>query len=419
MNDDELGRFLRDEIPEAGAGYWEQIDARIAAAAAERPAPAVGVTNATQTDDNVVRLTDMNTHTESPNRTPWLLAAAAAFVLLAVGAFALTRTSDEPNDLDTVDTPDVAPDDTPSDPPAPGDGELQPDPDDDEVSDVSPGEESLWDGSFIDVGPPAVFVAGTEGEVEARLLPGDDQSPVFTVLATDVYRGTGNGAEIDGEQWIEVEGRDEVPMVWFRAAEVVPVADLLDPIEPAVVIFTADMVNLRLWPGTDADISGQVAIDTTLPRTGNRAVVDGREWIELDAGEERSFTWVAADLVAFIDGEGVEPSDALRNCYSDGFDLLFLDFAPDAETFTGGFAFLDSVEYVEGVRDQSAGSVFDVEITVLGSDEETGEPITFTERWLATADGLSLGDRAFLEPIDCGDEAERVAQLNDLVYFDI
>ena len=42
--DDELGRFLRGEVPEPGPGYWEEIEARLQGVEAERDAADLGIT---------------------------------------------------------------------------------------------------------------------------------------------------------------------------------------------------------------------------------------------------------------------------------------------------------------------------------------------------------------------------------------
>ena len=68
---DPLGEALRNEVPAPGAGYWDAIDARLAAAATDRPDDAVShldhLPEEADTEDRVIRLTDMNTQAPSPN----------------------------------------------------------------------------------------------------------------------------------------------------------------------------------------------------------------------------------------------------------------------------------------------------------------------------------------------------------------
>jgi hypothetical protein len=90
--DAELSRALRNEVPSAGPSYWEQIDARLAAAAGERPAPdseqVIHLDHSSDQGDTaapVIRLTDMNTTTPSPTPTRGLVLALAAVAALIVG----------------------------------------------------------------------------------------------------------------------------------------------------------------------------------------------------------------------------------------------------------------------------------------------------------------------------------------------
>ncbi|MEL6984831.1 MAG: hypothetical protein AAFO29_20550, partial [Actinomycetota bacterium] len=127
MTDDEhtdpsdLGRFLRDEVPAPGPGYWDAIDERLAAigsntAGAETDADTDAETDAglgsvpdagapgsidpdgdespetTDTGAEVIRLTDMTTRPAHRFRSaPMLVGAAAALVVLLGLGVALTR----------------------------------------------------------------------------------------------------------------------------------------------------------------------------------------------------------------------------------------------------------------------------------------------------------------------------------------
>ena len=98
MNDDELGRRLRDEVPDHTEGFWDRVDASLAAVADEPPAPL-----ATDTATSPIRLTTMAPHTTTPRRRSYRLALAAvgATVVGLGGLLALTR-------IDNVESPSAA-----------------------------------------------------------------------------------------------------------------------------------------------------------------------------------------------------------------------------------------------------------------------------------------------------------------------
>lgn len=120
MNDDELGRRLRSEVPPPGPGYWEVIEARLADA--ETPSSdgdrfaggwrdSEDVDSSGDTDPNVIRLRTMDTTTsldspssdhpshdrpssERPSRAGGLrILAAAAAVTVIAGAGAVFATN--------------------------------------------------------------------------------------------------------------------------------------------------------------------------------------------------------------------------------------------------------------------------------------------------------------------------------------
>lgn len=109
---DPLGDALRRETPAPGPGYWDAIDARLAATAAERPDDAVIHLDhpgaKTDTEDRVIRLTDMNTTAPSPTQpTRTLVVAIAAVAALIVGivGFAALR-DDAPTPVESAATID-------------------------------------------------------------------------------------------------------------------------------------------------------------------------------------------------------------------------------------------------------------------------------------------------------------------------
>lgn len=125
--DDQLGEALRGEVPAPGAGYWEAIDARLEAAAAETaPDQVIHLDHLEanpDTTDTVVRLTGMNTQSPSPTRNLVLALAAVAALVAGIAGFAALR-NDTPTTVDFTDDPseaapdvDADADDTSTDPP--------------------------------------------------------------------------------------------------------------------------------------------------------------------------------------------------------------------------------------------------------------------------------------------------------------
>lgn len=494
MNDDELGRFLRDEVPEPGEGYWEQIDARIAAASAERGATAPGVTDATQTDENVIRLTGMNDTIESPRSRlgPALVALAAALVLIAGVGFGLTTSGDGEESAevattggDTEDTSDDGSDDGES--ASTDDGGTADESDGTDATDGAPldlGDAELpgiAPGEYVVVGPETVeaklnpitdeagldaffepgadvlsatgrralyqdveflemvvdadakplwFPAGSvlligetlptldRSQVEvwefgsARLIaaPGLADAGEFSASAGDLLNATGRRALVDHREWLQVSVAGE--RRWVLTTEVVPVGDVRG-VETLGAIDAAEWevgrggeLEILDRPGFDAPLVGGVEIGGIVSGTGARALADGLEWYEVLIAEGQ-FGWVMANTVQAPDT--IQGSSRL--CYADGTDVLAITFSDDAESFSGAFAFGDSVEAVAGVR---LGSDFLVAIEPLGAAEEAGFEVG-QETWRAFAEGLSIGERAFLEFVECRTVQAAVDQLDALV----
>ncbi len=123
MSDDDLGRFLRSEVPEPGTSYWDDIDRRVERAAAELsstaedPVPGDSAAERAggddpdpgETDGTVIRLTDMNQAvlTQKRSQAPLILAAAA--VIVAVVGFVTLRNSTVFQSIDTVGSADQVP----------------------------------------------------------------------------------------------------------------------------------------------------------------------------------------------------------------------------------------------------------------------------------------------------------------------
>ncbi|MEO0492007.1 MAG: hypothetical protein AAF081_01175 [Actinomycetota bacterium] len=491
MNDDELGRFLRDEIPEPDDGYWEEIDARIAAEAGQRPSPVADlVTDVGQTDVDVIRLTDMRPITGSPRSTlvPRLVAMAAALVLVAGIAVVVTRSDDPDTSTDVAESTDPAPDTDPApatDEPAPGDGSLQPSPDEPApITDEELGE------ALLDPIAPGEYVVVGAATVEAKLNPITDEAGLdaFFEPGDDVLSATGRRALYQGVEFVEMIVDADAKPLWFPAGAVLQIGETLPTLEGSQVeAWEFGSILLSRAPGL-AD-AGEVSASAgeLLEATGRRALVDHREWLQISAAGERR--WVLATEVVPVDAargletlspiasaewevgrggeleildrpgfdgtlvggaeiggivsgtgvralaDGLEWYEVLiaegqvgwvmantvqapdtilgssRQCYADGADVLAITFSGDAETFTGVFAVGDSVEAVAGVR---LGADFLVAIEPIGAAEEAGFEVG-QETWQAFAAGFSIGERAFLEIVECRTVQSTVDQLDALV----
>ncbi len=199
MNDDELSRSLRDEVPAPGPDYWAEIDRRLAAASetaasetaasetaagdeASVPGAMVsGVTGDTQlggvepeTGATVVRLRDMtDQHAPRTITQPLTLLAAAAALVIVVGiGFVVVRNLDDDDsasiaaDGGTTDsTIDADPDDGAVEDPSGDvdDDALTDGPDPDDATADGPSGDGPVDDLTLD--PPAVRLCYAGGEL--------------------------------------------------------------------------------------------------------------------------------------------------------------------------------------------------------------------------------------------------------------
>lgn len=240
-----------------------------------------------------------------------------------------------------------------------------------------------------------VFVLTGQDPVPARLGPGPDAEIASEFIpGLDGLVSTAGRFEADGQVWVNMAARDEVPELWFPADRLAAVGELIESTEPSIhTIIGDELVDAARWP--DGEGTGTFAPGDEVPVTGYRALLDGREWIEIDGGEERGRTWIPADRSEMTEGL------VSRSCYGDDSDnLLVLDFATGG-TFTGVLTYLDSVEQVAGRLDVGAGAQWVVNVSPIGSAEDIGEPTVTTETWRAFPSGLDIADRAFLAAVDC------------------
>lgn len=101
-----------------------------------------------------------------------------------------------------------------------------------------------------------------------------------------------------------VAGSGETSGIETQQAETVPTVRGFElfATEPGLVMNnTASPVNVRVRPGTDADVVGEVPTgDAVLPLATGRSATNGDEiWMEVDV--QGTIGWVRADLVVWAD----------------------------------------------------------------------------------------------------------------------
>ncbi len=460
--DDELGAFLRSEIPTSGPGYWDDIEARLHQLEAEQddiesrpqadpehvdpehavadhavPEPGLQAVPEiselspldVQTDANVIRLRDMRHPEPIPkhNRTllPMLAAAAVVVIAVAGGLFALAQNQpdvqidaaspegSEQSRTDTsgTDTPgtDAPGTDTPETD-TPGTDTPETDtPDTDSASD----QEAITDESTVPdrtVEEGSVWITSSTELIQGMLSPAGEpmegQFSIFPLIAT------GQQAEANDRVWFEMIPFRQQPATWYPADLLEKVADPLPSVEPSMVVVLAESPVTR---GLAPDVADIAKPGDTLSATGIRASADGVDWVLIDS--EIPF-WVTDESVAFFDDEGIEGFDR-RQCFGDDDSLLVVDFSADAVSFTARFNYLDSTLLASGIRTSTADPLFVVDTSAIGSAEENGEPVIVRERWEATDAGIVAGDRGSVPLISCDTMTEEVGGLEAFIADDM
>lgn len=182
-NDDELQEALNNEVPAPGGSYWSNIDAMLQSVAAEsadsHEFDIEEISESSDTDDSVIRLTDMTTSihpTPTSRFNPLLLVAAAAIVLAGIaGVFLFQDSSSVP--VDTADDQGIV--------------EEAPEPVPAEDTPVAPDEtdtEALADDAATEpIEEPAVTTGDTElrcYEVVTDFVPDLDPGQWFIQVTT-------------------------------------------------------------------------------------------------------------------------------------------------------------------------------------------------------------------------------------------
>lgn len=472
MTDDELGRYLRDEVPGPRPGYWDEIDDRLAGAAEERgatPSPLPGPgSDEGDTNGSVIRLRDMNHRSPRTQRSLLIGAAAAAAVVILAGfAVALTRTGGTDDDsiiTDAAESSTTTSSSTTTEPtvdePVPStsgtagaaDTTVPAEPIDDDRrcyqgtdlgldvtayvdfgDEVDGGTEAtiversiLRTGEFYSIGEGVVAPDGTFTGEFRNMTEGTRFPAVFVAvgerglsLADDVYVLRADcGPLADDLADIEATAYSIDSFEETNAPEI----EYLPDVEPQFWTVVADgPVDARLQPGLAGELAGQYQPgDTNLVGSGRSARVTGTIWIEIAGGEERAPTWIVADVLEPVDDPG-------RECFAseNRATVVVLEFSDDVETFTGALVvrtageetnfvdpdtgLVETTYFSAAGRRTDAGTIFDVNVLDLDRDE------TVTEEWRAFPDGLSAADRGFYEPTACAGITAEIAQIQGSV----
>lgn len=349
-HDDELSAFLRSEVPEPGANYWDNIDAMLNRVEDERDADAgtdthegtgdnpgrphltiagpVGeeISDEMQTDEDVPRLTDM-THsstlslTSANRRFAPMLVAATILALVGVGTiFAISR-NQSTTAIDTADG-----DGTPTSVPVADDADDQ-DEEDNNGNTNSDGEPE--DGSVAaGVTPGSVWTYSVDDLPRPLLSLGDNAEPFDGQIWVGPLVATGaEGVHVD-QPYLEFEGLDQAN-IWLPVSTIEQVADGLPSIDSAEVTVIDDE-PARPLPDTDSEQIEVIAAGTTLTSSGLRSEADGISWLLILS--EFPFFVPEDSVTTASDAAPVGPDGRL--CYSDDRVALTLDF-DDNGAFTG------------------------------------------------------------------------------------
>ena len=435
MNDEELGQFLRSEVPAPKAEYWSNIDAILTEAndgQKEESEPDW------ETEPEIIRLTDMDRNLipiRHRTRTLWLSMAAAIFVI--IGGFAVALITENNNNTATAANSDDQSGDGQTDgeaiinsettePTTPteaaeqagdddsddadsgaGDGAEGPDTDPASETTVATDDDAVyWDftyGSTINMRSEPSFT----GPVIGRWA-GDEQGIL----------GTGRTEVVDGYEWAELTYQwalDGDRQTGWVGREFIDVStappDINDPVftegEPRLWNFAAaGSVFSRSWPGFGGLIESSWAGDEQgIEGTGRTAMANGFQWIELASGEERGESWVARDFLELAD------LDWLIDCYSSGGDAMVLDFSDDAMTFVGALRITTDfgIDYYGVAGARTVGTAFDVAV------QPNGEKDVDLQEWLATAEGMSAGNLTFVDAVSCNQMPQAISELEEAV----
>ncbi len=439
-HDDELGAFLRSEVPEPAEGYWDGIDAMLQRVEDERaaeaaPAPArpqlsvvTPVTEESadnvQTDDDVPRLTDMTTNTTTfptPNRANFLVLAAAALVaVVGLGSvFAILR--DDPTaSIDTAEDGTPTPSVTVVE-----DGEGE-----------SEGDDNT-DGAVID--DPSDDDATTDDETPDEATGGDDTTDEDTTAAelagrlcysdgdlTYTFDFSDNGGTFTGWQVPVGFAQDSAGLTGFELPTA-PNGDRIQTLSGAAIVPADEFQVLESWLlaqevgfSSVSTSAWVITPEAVTPATGGETI----SYPAVDCATVADDSALVETTFPFFPGEDLRPTttaeiDTLsginQRCYTDGTLIMGLNFTDDGVLFNGVIS--GRVVTMSGTQAFDDPEVFNVAEWQLG-DLESGRVTIVTKLWQLTPEAIVIpgigGDETFTA-VDCATVADQVAQAEDFI----
>ena len=414
-HDDELGAFLRSEVPEPAADYWDRIDAMLDGVASERahdPAPEAGgrhlriapavseMTDAAeipademQIGDDVVRLTDLTqtTPTSSPTHRNLLLAAAAAIaVIVGIGAYIATLGNDPETSIEAAEN---------------GDATTNASTVDD--ADNGQGGENNSNQTDTDIPGSSVRRCYSNGEVTLTLdVAQDGQFTGFQVpigFAAEAGNLTGFDLAIapGGGSLRTIAG---VPISSDVGSHRVSEAQVAGRDAGLYTVSTSE------WTVTDTLVSqpGQVEpIEFTSADCAD--TTDDLAPVEADLAlyPDAPSTPVTITEIATTPGQN-------RICYSfGGGDVIVFDFTDDGASANA--LPTNSMETISATRLAGTESTYSVATLVLG-DRENGLDTIRVAEWTITPERINLPiDGEEIPAVDCAAVADEVAQAENFL----
>ncbi len=421
-NDDKLGAFLRSEVPEPRADYWDGIDAMLRrveqeqeratgsdsgdATASPRPhlhavtPVAEEISDEMQTDDDLLRLTDMantanHTHIADYRRHLPLLVAAALAAVVGLGSFfALTR-------------------------------------------DQAPTEINAAEGNGSTSADPVIDDGEADGGSEEQTTPASETDTASVQAGRQCYS--------DGTVTLTIDVADDGSFTGWQ----VPVG-LTDNTDG----FTGDQLhlapngNLLLTlaglPLDDGDTPTHRVSESSAAALGNGfATISTSTWTVTDAmitqpspGDEIRYpavdcTTSAADLNLIESTPSYFPPDlpfepvtiaelsttptANRVCYrqSEGEPVYVFDFTDDGVLANGLRS--GALETISATKAFDSETTYNVATLILG-DQESGRDTITTNLWEISPERLNLPfDGEEVPAVDCSIVADDVTQVEDFL----
>lgn len=387
-HDDELGEFLRSEVPEPGADYWSNIDSMLDGVESQREEIVTNV----QTDDNVIRLTDM-TVTQTPpvthpqNRSARLLVAAALVVVVGFGmVFAINR-SQTTVPLET--TNDGAP---PASTPAPGE-------------DVDSTSTTEAQGDAISTGRTCY----SDGTVVITIDVADNGS--FTGWQVPVGFAAGIGDTQDTELHLAPNG-----------GLLLTLAGIPDPDSSAGLYRVSESSVAAFRNGFSSISTSQWSITSELLTQAGQ--VDEARFPAIDCGDSSDDLTILESTPVYyppdfaFQAPTISQIDTMpgqnRVCYTLGENsgIFIFDFTDDGALANA--LMMNPFQTISATKTFDSETTYSVATLNLG-DRENGRDTITTVLWEIDSERIAVSDGEEFPAIDCATVADQVAQADDFL----